>query len=177
MTRIVAFVLACVGQAALWASPLFACACGPSCAERRAATAASLPGCCAAATNSADSHVGCCCSCSGEHRDRPATRGSEPAPTCAACMSDELGPTRCGPNSGGSEGGSCGCFHGPNFEIASQGAALRSVAPFELPAAFFFPAVTDAARVTIQSGHWAEVGGILPYSSARIQAVLCVWRK
>ena len=177
MTRIVAILLACVGQAALWAAPLFACACGPSCAERRNATAASMSGCCAAATKSADSHSGCCCSRPVEHRLRHATGASKPAPTCAGCMSEELGPTQSGSASDGAEGGSCGCFHGPNFEIASQSVPLRSHVPFELPAAFFFPAATDAARGIYEPERSAEVRGALPFSRARIQAVLCVWRK
>lgn len=175
MTRIVAFVLACVGQVALWASPMFACACGPGCAERRAATATSPPSCCETETNFADAKSDCCCS--GDNRVRPEASRSGPAPACVGCMSDEHGSARCGQCSGGAEGGSCGCFHGPNFEIASQSVPLRSFVPFELPSAFFFPAATETAQDAFELLRHGGGGGLVPRSSSRIQAVLCVWRK
>lgn len=177
--RVFAFALALVGQAALWASPLFACACGPNCAERRTTANPPKGVCCpvegdgAAEPSSTQTDACCCCSSRGSTNRTSSRAGA--TDSCVACGSDERSGAPCGQGLGGAEDGSCGCFHGPDFEIASQSAQPRTAVSADLPAAFLASASTDliAPKATI-SDHFC---GLLPPSGTRIQAMLCVWRK
>lgn len=174
--RVASFALALIGQAALWASPMFACACAPNCAERRTATTSPKAGCCViAAVEASSAETGACCSYSNRgNANRIATRAVA-TDVCEACGGDGLGGARCGRCCGGADDGPCGCFHGPDFEIASQIARPRAAVAADLPAAFL-PAVA-AELFAPKTEVLGNICGFLPPSKARIQAVLCVWRK
>lgn len=173
MVRPIAYVLALIGQITLWVSPLFACACGANCVERRgAASAVQLDGCSVEAVRAES--AGCCCCLNGN--EASTSNESRPWADSEKCPGDRLGKTP-GTCSGEAEDGSCGCFHGPAFEIAAQnGVQPRLFGPAQLPA-FFFTEAASAAELSagVPAGA-ADFCGLAP-SSTRIQAVLCVWRK
>lgn len=181
IARVFAFVLALVGQAALWASPLFACACGPNCAERRTTANTREADCCSvagdAAAEASSSQTDACCCCSSRGSANRTSSEAGAADFCVACGSVERSGAPCGQGPGGADDGSCGCFHGPTFEIAAQNSEQpRPVAPTELPTAVFIEAVSAAGLATGVPPGSADFCGLAP-SSTRLQAVLCVWRK
>lgn len=179
IARVFAFALALVGQAALWASPLFACACGPNCAERRTTANTREADCCSvagdAAAKASSSQTDACCCCSSRGSASRTSSEAGAADSCVACGSNDRSGAPCGQGLGGADDGSCGCFHGPDFEIATQSAQPRTAVSAELPAAFLAAAATDliAPKATISD----DFCGFLSPPKARIQAVLCVWRK
>lgn len=181
--RWLALSLAVIGQAALWAAPLFACACGPNCAARRTAVFSDLSDrgdCCAQSAvvgvQVISSERFCPCCCAQQTSVEYTALKTDRVESHATCRTDQEEGLICGRGLGRIDNGSCGCFHGPEFEVASQSAQPRSavwaivlaVAPLMDKAADLFAPKQRVSDLT---------DGLLLFSKARIQAVLCVWLK